>query len=119
MTNQNLIAIRGDDVTCVLTFKDSLGVVIPITGWVVFFTIKTDPLDDDAHAILKKDITTHYDPTHGVSKITLTNIETGALDIINYYYDVQVKNTLGIVTTVMKGNFTIVEDITRRTTPTA
>ena len=46
MERMNLSIVRGDSKQYTLYFKDSDGVVIDITGWTVFFTVK-EKIDDE------------------------------------------------------------------------
>ena len=119
MKTVNLFIIRGDDQWYTVDFKDKNGDPFDITGWTIYFTLKSDLDDTDANAVLKKDVTSHYDPSNGLTKIHLINTDTINLDVRNYYYDMQVKKVTGVVETVftiIKGIFTVKQDITQRIT---
>lgn len=105
---------RGDDQVLALEFTEN-GAVKDITGWTIYFTLKKNIEDSDASAVLKKDITTHTDPTNGKTEIPLLNTETDVLEGI-YFYDIQYKDvsTPAIVKTVLSGQMTFTEDVTRR-----
>jgi hypothetical protein len=115
LTHTKLRIVRGDDWTYNLAFYSDTAhtATINITGWTVFFTVKQHKTDTDAQASLSKTITTHVTPTTGKSKITLTNIDTNLLNG-NYYFDIQVKKSDGIVQTVTIGEIEFTTDITRR-----
>ena len=113
MENVNLTAVRGDSFIKTLTFTDSSGNAIDITGWKVYFTIKEDESDSDDDALIKKDITSHSDPTNGKTNIEVEATDTNSLLGV-YYYDIQVKKGSGEIFTVMKGKITFKADITRR-----
>lgn len=104
---------RGDSWSKSLTFSDANGAV-DITGWTIFFTLKESPSDDDANALITKDVTSHTDPTNGTTAIELDptdlDIESG-----RYHYDMQYKDSGGNVETFLKGQFTVLTDVTRRT----
>lgn len=112
----NFKLIRGDDQIFALEFKED-GVVKNITGWTVYFTLKKNIDDADTAAVLKKDITSHTDPTNGKTEIKLTNTDTDTFDG-TYYYDIQYKDvqTPNIVKTVLIGTMAFEKDITRRKT---
>jgi hypothetical protein len=116
---QNLTVYRGDDKYYVLTFKDSAGVAIDISTWLVFFTAKQDVDDDDDHSLIKKNIGpgqpySHTDPIHGKTQIHLTHSDTNLEG--NKYYDIQIKKpTSDDIFTVITGIITFKADITRRT----
>ena len=105
---------RGDSREYSLSFTDSQGVKIDITGWKVYFTLKKNAADGDSDASVKKDITEHEAPTEGRTKIVLLPKDTDNLEPGEYHYDIQVKTSNGGIITVAKGRMTIKTDITRR-----
>ena len=114
---EELIIIRGDDVSINFTYKDSSGAAIDITGYTLFFTAKPDIDDDatDAEAVITKDVTSHSSPTDGESIITLTNSDTD-IDIGQYLADIQVKDDSGNITSSGQFYLIVNGDITRRIT---
>lgn len=106
---------RGDSRTLHLHVVNSTtGADIDITGWKIYFTVKQYKTDSDTDAEIKKDTTTHVDPTHGKSDIVLTSEDTHNLVIGTNYYDIQVKKPDDTVKTFVSGEIDILEDITRR-----
>ena len=108
----NFEFFRGDDICLPLTFKDG-DTPIDIAGWTVYFTLKSKVDDSDDDAALKKDITTHTNPTQGETKITLTNTETDLLEGV-YDYDIQYKDLTPEIHTIMRGVMNFIKDVTRR-----
>ncbi len=106
---------RGDTREYTLTFVDGAGDAINITGWTIFFTLKEKESDADDDAKIKKDITSHSDPTAGETKFTLEASETDDLEGRNYYYDIQAKKTNDDIITVTKGRVRVLIDVTIRT----
>lgn len=105
---------RGDSREYSLSFTDSQGVKIDITGWKVYFTLKKNEVDGDSNASVKKDVTEHEAPTEGKTKIVLASADTDNLEPGEYHYDIQVKTANGSIMTVAKGRMAIKVDITRR-----
>jgi len=105
---------RGDDKTFNFTFKDGDGAAINIENWTIYFTVKENATDADDDAKIKKDIKEHTTPGSGISNFSLSNAETD-LDPKEYYYDFQIKKDDGIIRTLIKGEFLVHTDITRRT----
>ena len=103
---------RGDDNSITLNFKQA-GVAVNITGWTIFFTVKTKIEDTDDNAVLKKDVTSHTDAVNGITTVTWTDEDCDDLAGV-YHYDIQYKDGSGLVKTVMKGRITFEEDVTRR-----
>ncbi len=109
---QDISIYRGDTFPCTLTFTDSAGVAIDITGYSVYFTLKRSEEDLDTSAVLQKTITVHSNPTNGITTFTLSATETNGLRG-SYFYDIQIKNTTSQIFTILKGQFTSNVDITR------
>lgn len=114
-TAQDIEAVRGDTWATVMNFTDADGGAISIAGWTIFFTLKIGKDDPDSEAIISKNITSHTNPTGGISGITLTAAETDDLDE-SYFYDIQIKKNTGVIATILKGEMKFVDDVTRRTT---
>ena len=108
-----LTIFRGDTINIDLTIYDSDGSALDITGYTFFFTAKTNKGDLDDGALIKEDVTNHTDPTNGKTRITLSKEDT-AVSIGNHYYDIQMKDTSGNITTITADRFNVVQDITLR-----
>lgn len=115
MANTDLTAPRRDTFPIVVTVTSD-GAAVDITGYTFFFTAKKCDTDTDAQAVITKDVTSHTNPTGGVTTITLSSADTN-VDAMDYVYDIQMKDTSGNITTLVTpaGKFTIVQDITQRT----
>jgi len=108
----DLEIFRGDSKTYNFTFKDSAGVGIPITGYTVYFTVKENETDLDTNAKISKSVSDpHSDPDNGKTSISIGPTDTD-LDVKNYFYDFQLKDDSGNITTFLKGNFKVKQDIT-------
>lgn len=107
--------IRGDtrviNINCVL----SDGVTpMNLTGAKVYFTVNPSSTPtDDSGAAFQKTTTVHTAPLLGTTSITITNADTQALAPGTYYYDVQVKDASGNITSLKQDVFTINADIGR------
>lgn len=108
-TRQNLNLIQGDSKNYNLTFRDSSGTALDITGWTVYFTVKRTFSDADADAILSKTVTVHTDPTVGQTTIALTHADTETLARGTYFYSIQAKPDATNLYTILRGNYTIEE----------
>ena len=104
---------RGDDKTWNLTFVDEDGNAIDLTGATIFFTVKINKADADSDAVIDVDQASHTNAAGGLSSITITNSETD-LKPENYFYDFQLVDSGGLVTTVLSGIFKITQDVTTR-----
>jgi hypothetical protein len=113
----DLSIYRGDDKTWNLTFTDSAGLPIDLTSSVIYFTVKKKTGDLDSAAYIAKNITSHSQATGGISAIALSDTDSD-IAIGTYYYDIQLVDSAGSVTTITTGNFLVLRDITIRTTTT-
>ncbi len=105
---------RGDSKTWTLYFSvKKTGEIISISGWTVFFTVKEKITDTDDMAKIKKDITSHTDPSAGKSQISLTSSDT-SITPKNYLYDIQILKNTGEIKTILEGGFIVTQDITQR-----
>lgn len=114
--------IRGDSRTLVLTFTNADGTAFDLTGCSVFFTVKpkTDPsitaevaITDDSTALITSSVTSIPNPTLGIADITLTPTQT-TIAPGDYYYDIQLVDSGGAVTSSIFDTITFLPDITRR-----
>ena len=114
---ESLEIIRGDDISLPFTYKDADGVAIDITGYTIFFTAKAVIDDDvtDADAVIKKDVTSHTNPTGGESLITLTDADTNVAPQ-NYLADIQLKDDSGNIASSGQFFLKVIADVTRRIT---
>ena len=115
----DLTIYRGDDKTFNLAFTDGDGVGIDITGWTIFFTLKNARVfqDDtnDTDALIEKTVTSHSDPTIGLSAFSIGASDTSSLTPKTYVFDIQIKDSGGNIKTIIKGDFVLSADVTRRT----
>jgi len=83
-----------------------------ITGWTIYFTVKENIDDDDNDAVIKKDITSHSDPTGGTTFIVLTTDDTNREG--NFHYDIKYKDSDGNSDILVKGKITFEKTVTQR-----
>jgi hypothetical protein len=106
---------RGDSWSRTLCFEyHPSHALIDITGWTIFFTVKTSAEDPDSSAIISKTITSFANPLAGEAELELTSTDTSQA-IGSYLFDLQVKTSNNEVYTVLEGLITITKDISQRT----
>jgi hypothetical protein len=107
---------RATDVSFQVIFTRD-GVAINITGYTLFFTVKAlnELSEADTAAPIKKDITQHSDPTHGITTITLTDDDTD-LEAGTYAYDIKLKNSQGVIQATENDQFVVTDRVTIRET---
>ena len=103
---------RGDTLTPeqITVVDEDTGDALDVTGNTFLLTVNTDanPTDDTDQIFQLVGVLT--DPTNGVVEFTLT--DDNADNIGNFFFDVQMTSA-GKPETVMKGRFTMCQDITK------
>lgn len=111
---------RGDTRTLDIQINNSDGTPFNLTGCTVYFTLNSlqNPTDDgtDNTAALKTSTNSFSSPTSGLAVITLTNALTQPLAAGDYWYDIQLKDGSGNITSLGANKFKVIDDITTRIT---
>jgi hypothetical protein len=107
--------LRGDDVSLTATITDADGQLMNLTGCVVTFTLADsagtvvatlDWNDGAANGVTVADVAA------GVAVITLPHSVTATLRArTGYRYDLQITDAEGLITTVVSGKVTAVQDV--------
>jgi len=125
-SDRQLNHTRGDSLSRIITIEYSDGTAFNLTGYTAFFTIKNldDKSLDDSSAIFTKSWVvvsfvdqktgTTITPANGKTLLTATASEMSIQPNI-YKYDIQIKSPAGDITTVIIGQFEIIDDTTKRT----
>lgn len=113
---QNIELYRGDNRTFEVTVKDDDGNAVNITGASIKFSVK-ERISDSGYKFQKSSAQaseiTITDAANGVYEVYLVPDDTQTLDIGSYEYDSQLTTSTGKVYTVVRGEFTILAEITR------
>jgi len=112
----NITLIRGDSSSIRFEFQEN-GVASDLTGCTVFFTAKPALTNDtgDTTAVITVEVTSHTDPTNGITTIPLSSTDTDVAPA-DYYYDIQVKKVDGSIVSIPAQLLTVQADVTRRIT---
>jgi hypothetical protein len=91
-------------------------VAFNLTDITVMFTVKAmdDATDDDAAALIKKDITSHTNASGGITLLTLTAGETN-ISVGIYKADVRLWNSAGVCLNTERFSCRVVDIVTKRT----
>lgn len=106
---------RGDDWTVKLVVRDADNVVIDITGYTYWLTLKSDVAEADPGDAQVSVTPPAQDAVQGTVYLTIPRAQTDLLTPGTYKYDVQQVDTTGRVTTLLIGKVRVVADITRST----
>jgi hypothetical protein len=95
----------GDDKSLELEFTNSDGTAVDITGWTVYFSIKSSIQDSDTDAIFNTEIMEHSDPENGKTEIVITSGESKEFTAGVFIYGIRIKDDEDKIQTITKGNF--------------
>ena len=109
MQHKDLEVVKKTTKIYELIFKKD-GVYEDITGWSIYFTAKANMNDSDANAKISKTVTSHSDPTNGVTLITLEPADTD-IDAGNYYYSMDWKDNDDNEGVFFQGKLRIIESV--------
>jgi hypothetical protein len=112
--------VYGNDVQIDLAVVDHTGAPFDLTGCTLWWTAKTDlSLPDGSATFQYETPDTHIVVdvgTGGTAHLILSNSETAAIEPITFlYYDVKVKDTMGIETTVVQDTLNFIQPVTDAT----
>lgn len=106
--------IRGDSRTITIPITNPDGTAKNLTGCTVYFTVNAtkEPVSD-ASAVIAKSTTSFASPTTGIATISLTNADTQNITPGSYYYDVQLKDASGNISSEEQDRCVVKPDTTR------
>jgi len=103
---------RGNDRNLKVTVTDSAGAAVDITDWSVRFTVKVWATDSDDDAIINKLVTSHENPTGGITNIPINGADTDSQDVGKYSFDIRVRDALDKENSSETGDFLIIQPVT-------
>jgi hypothetical protein len=106
---------RRDDKVFTFYFYDDTGAALNLTGCALYTTIKQNPDDVDASAKYSGTLTISTPATAGIAVWTISKTDLQYLSGV-YYWDVQLKDGSGNITTVINDFIEVKKDVTIRTT---
>lgn len=112
--------IRGDSREITINILQSDGVTpFNLTGCEVWFTVNANTdntADNDSSAVIAVKTSEFTNPSAGVATLQLTNAMTQYIPPDTYFYDVQLKDSMGNITSLQQNEFSVIADITRSVT---
>lgn len=110
---------RGDTKVFSVSFTNSSGLPLDVSGHTLWFTMKLLATDLDAAAVFQKRIVFPEDASsrNGVGSLIIESTETDNFDPGTYFFDIQkvIPGTPPVVTTMLAGKIIVLADITRQT----
>jgi len=115
--SQNFRIRRRDTGSIVLNFFTDTANSIPknVSTWEFFMTVKTNPDDPDASAVITIDPSDVTVTGTGNNVVTITiPASDNNIDARSYYYDIQAKKADATIQTIFQGFYIVVQDQTDR-----
>lgn len=117
VTEVNICRVRGDTDSFTVTVQDAAGNAIDITGFSFLLTVDPSEAPEDAVNNLFQLSSPAggialSDPVNGEITVTLTAVQADQTPQV-YFYDLQMTDTGGAVKTILKGQWEVVQDITK------
>lgn len=103
---------QGSDWYLNITYKDSLGAPINLTGYTAAMQFRETPSSATAVLTLTSSSGIAITPSTGTLDIHATAIQTAALAAGKYVFDLELNNG-GIVTRIVQGSCTVSAEVTR------
>lgn len=108
--------IRWDDYGIKIKFTNADWTPVNLTDTTVFFTVKSEydlTDDNDIQAFIQKDITIHINPLLWETILPLFKTDT-SVEAWAYTYDLQLKTADWNIKSTIKGDFVVLQDVTKR-----
>lgn len=86
---------------------------LPIDGFLFSFTVKKKLTDNDDASLISRDWSEHLDAENGLTMLEILPTDTKNIAPGTYYCDIQFKSG-DAVTTLFRGEFVIVHEVTKR-----
>jgi len=107
---QDFTAVRGDTLEYDFEFVDSEGNPIDISGAEITMTVRDKTT---FNIVFSKTQTVHVDTMQGKSLLRIESSDWPATSPACCLYDMQIEEEDGTVTTFSRGEFTVINDITK------
>lgn len=111
MSSSTITIKRNNDRNLNLTFTKD-GDPFDITGSTIWMAVKEKRSDPDEDAVFIKEVTSHTDPSGGLSTIGIAASDTATAEIGKYFYDILLIDSLGKRQSSETGNFFIEQEVT-------
>lgn len=103
---------RGDSVPIAFVLTDDTGTAVDITSWSFVMTVDPDSEPPDNTTLVMQVSGTITDAVNGAFEFAPTTVESD-FEPDQYYYDIQATDAGGDKDTIVKGKFTLLQDITK------
>lgn len=104
--------VQGDDRSITFTFKTAAGAAYNLTGCTVFVTVKRNV--EDADTTLINTTMSLGTPALGIATWALVPADTKYM-LGLYKMDIQLKTAAGLIYTVVRDDFMVLDERTKRT----
>lgn len=111
--NQPISRYRGDTWASLLQVVDSTGAAIDITSATFLLTVNSNNAPIDQSTQIMQVVGVITDAVNGKVGFSPSAGQQSSLAGGKYFYDVQMTDGMGVITTVAHGPFVLIQDITK------
>lgn len=107
---------KGATFNLTVTYKDSTGTPVDLTGWTVRMHVRETPADSSTILTSQGGSPTIIitKNSSGVITVTISATTTSSLSVTTAYYDIEAEETAtGIVRRILKGRIVVSPEVTR------
>lgn len=113
LSTYDISAEQGSDYLATITYKNSSGVLVNLTGYTARMQIRRTTSSDDAYLRLTSSGGIALGGAAGTIGITISAHAMATVPPGSYVYDLEIIDTNGKVTKILKGDFGVAAEITR------
>lgn len=114
--SEDITTTKGDTVAFTMTFSDSAGTPINLTGYTVELTVDPRRAPTDDHSKLFSLVGTITNAAQGIVQFQLSDVQANQ-PAGTYYYDVEIQDASLHSRTVLRGKWIVEADITNASVP--
>lgn len=107
----NLKCIKGTSFQRSLTYKDSNGIAIDLSGYTVTMLIKVYDSHNKTELTLTNSSGITLTGASGLIEILITDAQTSAFNEKEYFYTLKIESSGGIVSELMRGTFEVIDEV--------
>jgi len=122
MSDIGLSLTRGNDASYKVTIRDANNLPVDLTGASLMFTAKKLPSDTEGQAVIAKALTIAVDQVTNKGQATLLILSADTVGLaapVSLWYDIQLTDGMGNISTPISGVFAVSQSITTAPSGTA
>lgn len=112
-SNYDISVEQGTDYAATLTYKDSTGTAINITGYSARMQVRRKAASNNSYLSLSSSSGITLGGAAGTVAIAISSASLAQVPAGNYVYDLELVSGAGVVTKLISGDFIVTGEVTR------